>query len=71
MLGSGILLSARDRTLLELLAAGLTYRQIGAQLSIAISTVKSALARLREKTGLSRARLIVLHGYFREFLIEP
>jgi two-component system, NarL family, nitrate/nitrite response regulator NarL len=49
--GSGSL-SGRERTILELVALGLTSRQIGERLSLAPSTVKTYMRRVYEKLGV-------------------
>jgi DNA-binding CsgD family transcriptional regulator len=47
-------LSAREREVVALVAAGKTDRQIAEQLFISASTVRSHLDRIGEKTGLRR-----------------
>ena len=47
-------LSERERQILALVALGLTDRQIGQQLFISPSTVRSHLDRIGKKTGLRR-----------------
>ncbi len=47
-------LSERERQVLGLVAKGLTDREIGAQLFISPSTVRSHLDRIGEKSGLRR-----------------
>ena len=47
-------LSERERQILMCVAQGLTDRDIGDQLHISISTVRSHLDRMRDKTGLRR-----------------
>jgi pSer/pThr/pTyr-binding forkhead associated (FHA) protein len=47
-------LSEREHQILDLVAQGLTDRDIGEQLFISISTVRSHLDRIKEKTGLRR-----------------
>ena len=63
-------LSARERELIILVARGATDAQIAAQLYIAISTVRSHLDRIRDKTGCRRradlTRLAMQAG-----LVEP
>lgn len=44
---------------------GLNNAEIAVELSISRSTVKNCIARLSEKTGLRRARLIVLGEFVR------
>jgi len=48
------LLTARERSVLRLVAEGLTDKQIGEQLFISPRTVQGHLGRVREKTGLKR-----------------
>jgi predicted ATPase/class 3 adenylate cyclase/DNA-binding CsgD family transcriptional regulator len=63
-------LSARERELVILVARGATDAQIAAQLYIAVSTVRSHLDRIRDKTGWRRradlTRLALQAG-----LVEP
>jgi DNA-binding CsgD family transcriptional regulator len=63
-------LSARERELVTLVASGATDAQIAAQLYIAVSTVRSHLDRIRDKTGCRRradlTRLALQSG-----LVEP
>jgi DNA-binding CsgD family transcriptional regulator len=47
-------LSARERELVTLVARGKTDAQIGGQLYISVSTVRSHLDRIRDKTGSRR-----------------
>ena len=47
-------LSVRERELVTLVAQGRTNAQIAAQLYISISTVRSHLDRIRDKTGCRR-----------------
>jgi DNA-binding CsgD family transcriptional regulator len=47
-------LSGRERQVLTLIARGLTDREIGDELFISASTVRSHLDRIGEKTGLRR-----------------
>jgi pSer/pThr/pTyr-binding forkhead associated (FHA) protein len=47
-------LSEREREVLALVAGGFTDREVGEQLSISTSTVRSHLDRIGEKTGLRR-----------------
>jgi len=60
-------LSARERQVVMLLAQGLTDREIGEQLFISVSTVRSHLDRVAEKTGFRRraelTRLAVEFGF--------
>jgi DNA-binding CsgD family transcriptional regulator len=48
------LLSTREREVVALVAAGLTDDQIGQRLFISVSTVRSHLDRIRDKTGHRR-----------------
>jgi len=63
-------LSARERELVILVARGATDAQIAPQLYIAVSTVRSHLDRIRDKTGCRRradlTRLALQSG-----LVEP
>ena len=47
-------LSAREQELVTLVAQGKTDAQIGGQLYISVSTVRSHLDRIRDKTGSRR-----------------
>ena len=47
-------LSRREREVIDLVAEGLTDREIGEQLFISTSTVRSHLDRVSEKTGFRR-----------------
>jgi pSer/pThr/pTyr-binding forkhead associated (FHA) protein len=47
-------LSVREKEILGLVAQGLTDRAIGEHLFISVSTVRSHLDRIKEKTGLRR-----------------
>ena len=47
-------LSARERELVTLVAQGLTDAQIAGRLYISVSTVRSHLDRIRDKTGSRR-----------------
>lgn len=47
-------ISDRERQVLDLVAEGLTDRAIGERLFISVSTVRSHLDRIREKSGLHR-----------------
>jgi ATP/maltotriose-dependent transcriptional regulator MalT len=54
-------LTRRELAVLELVAAGLTNRQIGAALSLSPLTVKTHLERISDKIGVSsRAALVAL-----------
>jgi DNA-binding NarL/FixJ family response regulator len=48
------LLTSRERSVLRLVAEGLTDKQIGEQLFISPRTVQGHLGKIREKTGLKR-----------------
>jgi pSer/pThr/pTyr-binding forkhead associated (FHA) protein len=52
--GPSVALSEREQEVLALVAQGLTDQGIGDRLFISISTVRSHLDRIREKTGLRR-----------------
>jgi DNA-binding CsgD family transcriptional regulator len=47
-------LSPRERELLALVGRGLTDKQIAADLMISLTTVRSHLERIRDKTGQRR-----------------
>ncbi|GLY90796.1 response regulator [Actinoallomurus iriomotensis] len=59
-------ITARERTILELVAAGLSNAEIGERLHLGITTVKTHIANLMTRTGCqNRVRLAVLaarHG---------
>jgi two-component system nitrate/nitrite response regulator NarL len=48
-------LSARQREILELISSGLSAEEVGLQLALSVSTVKTHLARVYEKLGVSGA----------------
>lgn len=48
---SELALSSREKEVLELLLSGLSYKQIASKLSISMSTVKTHICRIYEKTG--------------------
>lgn len=48
---SELALSSREKEVLELLLSGLSYKQIATKLSISMSTVKTHICRIYEKTG--------------------
>lgn len=52
--GPGIALSAQERRVLVLVAAGERDADIAAELAIGIRTVRSYLDRIRDKTGRRR-----------------
>ena len=52
-------LTARERTILQLLASGLSNREIGEGLNLAAATVRNNITRIRSKLGLrSRTKLV-------------
>ncbi|MGH8910001.1 MAG: helix-turn-helix transcriptional regulator, partial [Egibacteraceae bacterium] len=55
----GAVLSEREREVASLVLAGLTYKQIGAQLFISAKTVEHHMARIRQRLGAAtRAELL-------------
>jgi DNA-binding CsgD family transcriptional regulator len=46
-------LSAREREVVELVLAGMTYRQIGESLYLSAKTVEHHMARIRRRSGAS------------------
>jgi pSer/pThr/pTyr-binding forkhead associated (FHA) protein len=54
VVGPGARLSKREQQVVELVAEGLTDREIGERLYISTSTVRSHLDRVSEKTGFRR-----------------
>jgi DNA-binding CsgD family transcriptional regulator len=54
ILARGPSLSERELQVLALIAQGLTDKEISEQLFIGVSTVRSHLDRIRDKTGLRR-----------------
>ena len=64
--GQAILPSRQEREILSLLADGETDADIAERLFISVSTVRSHLDRIRDKTGHRRraelARLVFEHG---------
>ena len=61
-------LTAREQEVLRLVAQGLTDKQIAKQIYVSPRTVQNHLARIREKTGLSRrselTRWAVVHAIY-------
>jgi two-component system response regulator DevR len=55
-------LSARDRDILELIAEGLTNRQIGERLFLAEKTVKNYVSALLAKLGMQRRTQAAVYG---------
>jgi DNA-binding NarL/FixJ family response regulator len=62
--GTGTALSPREREVLDLLAQGLSNKEIGAQLNLSPFTVKNYLARVFEKLHV-RCRTEAVMAYFR------
>jgi predicted ATPase/class 3 adenylate cyclase/DNA-binding CsgD family transcriptional regulator len=56
------LLSAREREIVALLAAGATDAQIAERLSLSVNTVRSHLERIRDKTGARRRTDLVRYA---------
>ncbi len=61
--------SAREREILELIAEGLTAPQIGRRLHLSTATVKSHLAHLYEKLGVSERAAAVAAAMRRGLLV--
>ena len=59
---SAITLSLRERQVLDLIADGLTNRQIGAQLELAEKTVKNYVSGLLAKLGMERRTQAAVYG---------
>ena len=55
-------LTTRERQVLELIAEGLTNRQIGDQLDLAEKTVKNYVSGLLAKLGMARRRQAAVYG---------
>jgi DNA-binding CsgD family transcriptional regulator len=55
-------LTHRERQVLELIADGLTNRQIGEQLELAEKTVKNYVSALRAKLGMARRTQAAVYG---------
>jgi DNA-binding CsgD family transcriptional regulator len=52
-------LSAREREVVELVLAGMTYRQIGESLYLSAKTVEHHMARIKRRSGVtSRSELL-------------
>ena len=62
--GAGTALSPRERKVLDLLAQGLSNKEIGAKLELSPFTVKNYLARVFEKLHV-RCRTEAVMAYFR------
>jgi DNA-binding NarL/FixJ family response regulator len=57
---TGVELSPRERELLDGLAAGLAYKQIGEQMGVSIDTVRTYIRRIYEKLHVhSRTEAVV------------
>ena len=55
-------LSAREREVLDLLASGLIYKEIGAKLSISVETVRSHVKNICQKMHVrSRLEAVAKH----------
>ena len=55
-------LSAREREIVALLAAGATNAQIAERLFLSVNTVRSHLDRIRDKTGARRRTDLVRYA---------
>ena len=64
-------LSSREREILQLVAAGLSNREIAARLEISAETVKTMLYRAFEKLGVRRRSEAVAEAHRRRLLDEP
>lgn len=60
--GPSVELSLRERQVLELIAEGLTNRQIGANLQLAEKTVKNYVSGLLAKLGMERRTQAAVYG---------
>jgi DNA-binding NarL/FixJ family response regulator len=61
--GAGERLAAREREVVELVAAGCSNGEIAAELRITESTVKTRLARAQQKLGLRDRVHVVIWAY--------
>jgi DNA-binding NarL/FixJ family response regulator len=61
-----VVLSAREREILDLLAEGLSNKEIGAKLNVSPFTIKNHLAKVFEKLHV-RSRTEAVMAYFRPF----
>ena len=64
-----VVLSDRERAILERLARGLTAPDIGRELELSTSTVKTYLQRLYEKLGVSDRAAAVAEGMRRKLIV--
>jgi DNA-binding NarL/FixJ family response regulator len=64
------LLTAREREVLQLIAEGLTSKEIASQLSVSLKTANTHRASLMEKLGIHKAPSLVRFA-IREGLIAP
>ena len=62
-------MTAREKEVLALFAQGYTMQAIADKLGIAYKTVSSHLARIKKKTGVHKATLLV-HYALEEGIIE-
>src|SRR5262249_35537053 len=60
--GSPLVLSAREREIVALLAGGATDAQIAERLFLSVNTVRSYLERIRDKTGARRRTELVRYA---------
>lgn len=56
-------MSEREKEILKLIACGLSNQEIAAELFIAVKTVETHKARIREKTGLKRRSDLVRYAH--------
>jgi DNA-binding NarL/FixJ family response regulator len=67
---SGTVLSERERRVLELVAGGLSYKQMAADLGVSVKSVETYRARLARKTGCSTRADLVRYAV-RTGLVQP
>ena len=65
--GRGGLLSRREREVLELIAQGLTNREIASRLGLSLKTVETHRAKMMEKLGLHRTAELIRYALTRGF----
>lgn len=63
---SAVKLSAVERATLDMVVAGLTYREMARRAGVSYETVKTRLVRLRKKTGAGNKTLLAVWALARK-----
>ena len=63
-----VILTRREISVLELIVEGLSSREIGEKLLIAVSTVESHRRNLIEKTGVRNSKGLIAYAYENKLL---